>query len=317
MPPLISPSTTSTDRSSLRTIREQLGRILGLYVTGDVSSLAASLEAERWVISTALQSDAATHTRFDGLFLGIRDGAETGEVRRLVDGTYEPTNGAVYMDRAFDTVIQLGTTFELSVLPPLDAYLGVKSLNECINEGLESLPLLDLLQFTSDGTQRIALENYDWPIKSVGQVYQPLTNADDPLIESWVRATLTFDGDTPYLQLSAAFATGQVFTVAVQRPANTWIGTLGVWATTSTGLVADTDECMYHARTVAAVAEPLALRALAASYPRDSKERVAALAEADHSDIQAAYSSFYNRPRTVRQSARTRPGWGGTWWWNR
>jgi hypothetical protein len=294
--PAVSPTALSTDRCSLRTIRERLGPLLGSYVTGAVSEATVTFEAERYLISSDVLSDAADAARFDGLYVYIRDGAQAGAVRMLIPGTYDAPLGALLADRPFEAPLAGGDTFEIGALP-VTPYLGVGGVNDAINQGLETLTLTDTLTLTSDGTRRVSLAEYQWPIKRIRRILRPGVVADAPAVEYSGRFSLELDAELPYLQMSAAFPDGDDFTVEVDRPMHTRVGSLGVWSDTATGLVNDADEVMVGVGPAAGAALPIALRLLAQASPRGSDARAALLDEADVAGRRAAVARFFSVPR--------------------
>lgn len=319
--PAVTTTTISTDRCSQRTIRERLGPDLGLYLTGSITTVAANFEAERYLISSDVRSDAAPADLFDNLWVYIRDGDQVGAVRKLIPGAYDAPLGALVVDRPFLAPLAGGDTFEVSMLP-VTGYLGVGGMNDAINQGLALLPLIDKMTLTSDGTQRVSLADYQWPIKRIRRILVPSTTDDDaPLWEWRGRASLEFDAETPYLQFygSAPVNDGEDFVLEVERPANTRIGSLDVWSDTATGLVNDFDEAMYGVEPIARNALPIALEMLAQTHPRGSQERNDLLADAQTEQRLANIARWYNRPAssgaqrvgaTWRRGTRyVAPGW--------
>src|SRR5205085_3575083 len=62
--------------------------------------------------------------------------------------------------------------------------------------------------------------------------------------------------------VSPTFSTGDAATVGVWRPADTWIKAGGIWGSSQTGLVADTDEQLFNPEVLAFCALQHAYHAL-------------------------------------------------------
>src|SRR4051812_30078507 len=108
---------------SLTTYRQRLAETLGYFATGTISTLAASIDAGRALISDDLTSDQAAPESVNGLYVWIRNGTQALTPRRVVDGTLDGPIGALLVDRAYSAPLQTGTFFEIAVLPG-DKYMG-------------------------------------------------------------------------------------------------------------------------------------------------------------------------------------------------
>jgi len=298
--PLILPSSSTASGTTRATIRERLAETLGYFASGTVTTLAASLEAERYILSSSMRSDGTPPEHFDGLFAYIRDGAQAGAQRRLVNGGWDGPVGSLMVDYPYDAALTAGTGFELSVLPA-EAYQGLSGLNDLINLGLEQLPVIDKVSVTVTATSSVTdtqydLSGYAWPIKSVRAVYysRTSTTSDSRLMapHTWV---FDQDAESPMLSFVGGppASVGDAFEVEVLRPANTRIRQSGAWGDATTGMTADDDECLYDALTVVNMARPIALERLAHLYPRGSKERMQIEGEAEGAHVTAAFSKFY------------------------
>jgi hypothetical protein len=84
------------------------------------------------------------------------------------------------------------------------------------------------------------------------------------------------DADSLTLQISPTLATGDAATLEVFRPGDTWIKVGATWALSTTGLVNETDECLFQPDLVVAVALVHAYEALASGPDGDRYERLAA-----------------------------------------
>jgi hypothetical protein len=290
--PLVIPSSDTASGIALTRYREELGPLLGLFAATTVTSAAASLEATRTVLSSALASDAAKPDHWDGHFVYVRDGAQAGSQRRVIDGSFQGPQGALLVDYPFDAALAIGTTFEVSVLPAGD-WQGIKGLNDAINRALDTLPVVSRVAITSDGLARVSLANYAWPIKGVRGVYDDISATDDTLIPTSQRWSFENDAEGPYVQLTTAYSSGTVFYLELLRSARTRIRQNGAWGDSSTGLENEDDEALYDARTVALAALPIATARLARMAPRGSKQRAELQDEADRQQTDGNLTRFY------------------------
>lgn len=297
--PLILPSSSSTDGVSLQTYRKRLARTLGFYAEGTVTTQASSLEAERYILSSSMLSDQQPPERFDGLFAFVRDGDQGGVQRKLANGAFDGSLGALAMDYPYSAALEAGTAYEIAVLPA-KSYQGVTGLNDAINEALEELPVVDVVQVTTVADQVVySLAGYPWPVKSVTRLFYPRTSTSD---ERRREAPKTWefipDAENPTLQFtSVPFNAGDVFEVELLRPATSRIRTSGVWGDSTVGLVNESDQALYDAATVVREARPIALRYMALMFALGSKERERITLDAEGDEARAALSRFYNRFR--------------------
>lgn len=296
---LIIPGSATATGIALSTYRQRLARTLGYYATGTVTTEASSLEAERYILSSNIRSDAMPPEQWDGLYVHITNGDQAGTSRKLVNGSWDGPLGALVVDYPFDASLDVGTTFEVAVLPGLP-YLGVTGWREIINEGLETLPLLDVFPITvttSSGllTTEYSLAGYSWPIKGVEAVYYPRTNASTQRrIEMPKCWDFNQDGEAPILSFrSLPAGVGDEIEVGVLRPAHTRIRQSGAWGNVTTGLVNDSDQALYDAVSVVNASRPIALQRWALRYERGSKERASLEGEAADDAVKAMYSKFY------------------------
>lgn len=319
--PLIDPgSGTGATGITRLAYRKRLGRMLGPYFEGTVSAEAAGLEAERYVISDSVGSDDIPPEHWDGLYLYVRDGAQAGEQRKLQRGAADNPLGALVMDAPFDDALVAGTAFEISVLPA-ESYLGATGQHSALDEALESLPVLDFVSVTAVTDQsEYDFTGYPWPIKSISSVVYPRTSTTNErrrslhsgawnLVQDTSSTVLSFIGGVP-------FTAGDVFEVGLLRPANTWIKTAGVWASSSGGLTTDEDSALYDVRTVCNAAYPVALDYLA-MVTTDPKERQRLDQRAAEGHDLASISKWFGRfgsgPKAQRVGA-TGGGRGGRFW---
>jgi hypothetical protein len=297
--PIVVSSSAGVAGATLRTIRARLAATLGYFALGTVTTQAASLEPERYLISDQLQSDQRAPDHVDGLYAWVRDGAEARSQRAVVDGTFDGPYGSLVVDRGYGAPLVVGTVFELSVLPAL-AWQGASGLNDIINLGLETLTVIDYASITvtaeTDGrpTTEYDFSAYPWPVKAVEAVIYPrLSTTAEARCEMPKTWTFQNDAELPVLSFDSLPAkVGDVIEVRLRRPATTRIKTGGAWGDSTDGLVLDTDACLYDAATVVAAARPIALDRLALLQERGSKTWMSLKGEADQERTAAAAARF-------------------------
>lgn len=290
--PLIISDGSSVDGVSLGTLWQRLAKTLGYFTTGTVTTVASGFEAKRWVISEAMQSDEAPPDELDRLYLTVTGGAQANTVHRLVRGTLDGPNGALYVDGSYSAPLEEGTPFAVSVLPRTRCQ-GAGDLVEAINWTLETLPLFDDVEIDADDDTTDYLLDYPWTIRRVEAVSYPRSSSSERL--RWRPRDWSFDLDaeSPMLRLRISYSSGQEFSVRLRRTANTRIEQSGVWGDSSTGLVNDSDRCLYDARTVVTMARPEALRRYARLFPRGSDERAELEGEALVEEQRAMLTRFH------------------------
>lgn len=319
--PIVVDPTSAQVGTTLPVIRHELLASLGYFATGTVTSEADSLEADRYVVSDDIRSDQSPPEELDGLYLYVLNGDEARSQRRVMNGQFEGTYGAVMVDRSYETgALPVGTAFELGVLPAR-SYLGVTGAHDCINLGLRMLSLIDYVSVTIVADQsEYPFIGYPWPIKGIHSVVYSRTSTTNELRYDVPRGSWSFvqNAESPVLSFGSVPASaGQVVEVGVLRPAHTRIKRNGAWADSTVGLALEDDETLYDAQTVVNVARPIALQRLAQRFPRGSKERMDLEAEADIGEVRGAIARFYGSFRgDGRQSAMTGGGsrsWGKSW----
>lgn len=316
--------TSAAEGTALGAIRPRLAAMLGHFTLGTVTTQAASLDADRQVISTQLQSAELPPAHLDGLYLYVRDGAEAGAQRLVQGGAYDGPYGVATVDQKYASgPLAPGTAFELSVLPAR-AWHGMTGLNDCINLGLETLGLIDLIQETivadADGqaTTQIDLSGLPWQIAAVDAVYYPRTSTTAERRREMPRCW-DFVQDAENTTLSFRYLPaniGDVIEVKVRRPATTRIKVGGVWGDATAGLVDDSDACLYDAGAVVSAALPIALERLALRYALGSPERAKLEGDARAQRIAAGINRFYGRKRDsgVQRVGATGGARGRCWW---
>lgn len=284
--PMILPSISSGAGTTRRIYRRALGDELGEFAVLTVSatpSTGTTPDAGRQVLVTALGSDGVDVARFDGAYVYVADGAQAGEVRRVLDGTFDGPIGSLLLDRPFSAPLASGTEIELSSPLPGGRHLTIKGLNEMVNEGLSRVRVLGRLVLTGDGSYSHDLDDYPWltsadQIRGIYDWFYGISTSDPALLSPYaydVRA----DGAGRALQTFHAYASGDTFEVEAFVRGDRLVARSGTWAYVDdpAGLVADEDMAAAPLHWVVAFGMRQALRHLIVktrsdrTIPRDEK----------------------------------------------
>lgn len=252
---------------------------------GSYAGVADSADAQRVFVSTDLGSTAITDGEeirpdfYDNWYLWLL--STTPEHRRVALGGYSPNNdaasvtdqsagpvvGQLMLERSWGAVVPAGTVGELHNHPILDYDMpGIHSL---LNRALGTMRFTRTLEIAVTGATRLlSLAAYPWVTKQsmLGQVRGPAASDEDALLTVVDDCKIVMRSEIPYLLLPWAVSGGNLY-VDMYAPRNTWIRVSGTWATSTVGLVNETDECtgkleeitlvaFYHYCVMMAFADP-------------------------------------------------------------
>lgn len=265
-PIIISASSTAAG-VALPLYRRTLAKRLGPAAVYAVTTAATDAEARRHLTIGSLTDDEADPAAYAGHHAYVATGVEAGhQTRVLSTGTRGPL-GLIQLARPTATVVAAGSEIELSAAMPSAAYGTWPTLNECVNEALDALPLVIDHDLTWVAAQvRYDLSDLAWRTfrrDDVVDVYRPIASgltAAETLARPITRSawSVQYDGEAPYLQFRGwGAAGGDTFFVRLRRPASSWINN-GGWGSSTTGLTSDTMAAVYDVDTVVNVALPIA-----------------------------------------------------------
>lgn len=270
--PLVLPGDLSGGGILLRQYRMALADQIGFLIETSVSVAAAHGEARRVVLADEFRDDdAATMDLLPGggIYLYVRSGDQTGSQRRALLGSeagYDGPRGMVTLSRPFDAPLAAGTVIDATSPLPVKRHLGIKGLDDCINEALARLPLVVRLTLTGDGTDQHSLSAHPW-----------LTHDDQilGLYDSWTVTTGNALAPSPYgaridtngvarvLVTERAYTTGETAEVAAVVPADRLIYDGAQWTyATTPGLHDENDRAAVPEHWVTAFAAVKALQFL-------------------------------------------------------
>lgn len=166
MPPIIGPASSSsatgvTREAYRRRLADELGSLAVLTVSSTPST-SVTPDAARQLLVTALAVDQVPESNFDGYYVYAADGAQAGETRRVLEGSFDGPIGSLLLDRPFSAPLASGTEVELTAPLGGGRYLAIKGLNECVNEALARIWTVGRISVTGNGTYEYSLSAYPW-----------------------------------------------------------------------------------------------------------------------------------------------------------
>lgn len=247
--PIVIPGATSVARRSLVNCRRRLAEGLGGYslVTTDgtpadglsiiASDLAGGLDVDyyrqAWVFPTQTGVDPAT---------------SAFKLRRAGQQALNTATGQLNVTAAFPAVVPSGVDVEIhKLLPPL-RHDGMQGLRGCLNSALAELwtyARLTIAGVNGQPAYDLSTAN-DWlDPGAINELYgPPLASTLNP--QAWPGYETIQNSESIQVGVSPTFSTGDAATVGVFRPADTWIKSGGVWGSSTSGLVNDTDEQLFN-----------------------------------------------------------------------
>lgn len=289
--PIIGPSSVTTGTGATRrTYRRRLADELGELAVLTVSSTADTAvtpDAARQVLVTALGSDGVPFDRFDGAYVYAADGAQAGEVRRVLDGTFDGPLGSLLLDRPFSSALASGTEIELTRPLPGARHLTLKGLNDLVDEALERIWIEVRLSLTGNGTYSYSLAAYPW----LQMMSQTAGIYDTKWLPAPTVATLSpfgyrfvSNGITRTLVTDQIYASDETFELAAIVRADRYVYNGTTWGyVTTPGLQSDTYQAAAPESWVLAFGMVKALqtwsKAVMADRAMDRQEKAFTLAD--------------------------------------
>jgi hypothetical protein len=250
-------------RRSLQNIRRLLAQALHSLTV--VTTTTAGNAAGTSIIATRL-ANAVSSNRYKHAWVMPVGGAQATAIRRVrVEDALNLTTGELMIAPAFAAQVATSVEVEIHRLLPPDDDDGWTGLRTCINNALRECWVTDRLAVTGvTGQASYSLAAYEeWlDADAVLEFRRPaLDTTLNPFPAGQFDAVR--DADALTLQIAPTIATGDAATVEVFRPADTFVRVAGVWATSTVGLVNETDECLLNPDLVVTVALAHAYAALA------------------------------------------------------
>lgn len=292
--PFIIPSSTLSVSSSsgLLTYRRALADELGMLHVMLVGAASAG-DTTRVVLADDLRDDEAGYALWGTPWVYVTTGAQAGAQRRVLDqmGTgYQGPAGALLVSRQFNAALLAGTTVEITSPLPVARHLGVKGLNDCVNEALARTPAVATLtlELTGGSTDSLSLDDYPWlthedQILSIRDRYGVVgVNAAR---STGLPYRIDADGATRSLVFGRSYSPGETVEVRVSLPGDRLIydGSAWAFATDDPGLQDDDDRAAVPDHWVLAFGMVAALRFLERLVARrrdiDKDERADMLGE--------------------------------------
>lgn len=315
----------------------------GVYYSSSYQGTASGTDAGRRIISSDLASSNLTNqvselpaqsVNYDWIWV-----PSTGEQRRIVANGYTSRSlasavltgqaggadslivGYYTVDRAFASTLAANIAVEAIGRFPVLSNERLPGLHWALNEALSVMhwPFKVSVSGVSNQTRYDITSVAPW-VKQTGQlirVFRPQTNSavgPDPMRgPAWLEP----DGEKMYLFIPEGVNTGSTFTVQLRRPLDTWIKVAGTWATSTVGMVNETDESLPETDVLTTVAYSILTDRMAKIGPKPqseewSKEAASAAEEAK------PYLEVQVEPMTPKRDwpYRTPRAPSGKAWWS-
>lgn len=300
----------------------------GVLYSGTYQGTASGTDAARRIISSdlGLSNLAGTSaeipaTAHDYQWTYI---PSTAEQRRIVKNGYSAYNAAstvltghnasadayvvgyLTVDRAHASTLSANISAEMLGRFPALSYEDMPGLHWAINEALQVMHWPRKESVTADGTSRIDVSSsFPW-LKRPEQLVRVFgvdpDNGYGPT-EMAGRAWLEPDGEKMWLHIPERPSSGEIFTIQVRRPCHTWIRVASTWATSTVGLVNETDEALPEVDRVTAVAYWQLAKRMARKGPKPQQEEWSKEAE-QAAEAAAPFVTWQNEPPTPRTGQR-------------
>lgn len=265
--------------ATLKQYWQYLADDLGDYATFAATSTSVdATDAARQIISTALIDDTANTQRYAFHHVYALDGALLGQQRVVRQAGFTPSTGTLTLSRAFGSTPQGGVNWAMTSRFPIIRQGMRPGLVDFVNRALSEMAVEDYITVSGvTGQIRYSLPtSTNWWILDRGRVldlWAPYPNSTDRREIDSRAWTILFDGETPVLQISSEYDTGDTFELRVMRPANSRLKTGGAWtdqASPVAALSSDTEEALPPVRDVAAVAAEHAYKSMMQYGPSES-----------------------------------------------
>lgn len=244
--PIILLSSESGSGPTLLRLRSRLADEIGFYHSTTVSDTGDNGDAARVVIADEFRDDEIGYEHNAAVWLYAQNGAQAGVQRRIIaqpEAGYLGSMAAMQVSRPFTAALASGVTVELTSPLPVKRHLGIKGLNELLNEGLARIWTEVRLTITGNSTYSYSLAAYPWL-----QTYEQTRGIWDyrsggttnPSELSAAGYRLVKNGAGVSLVTNALYTSSETFELAVIVRADRYVSDGTTWAYTATpGLLGD------------------------------------------------------------------------------
>jgi hypothetical protein len=293
---------TGMARRSLANIRRKLLRKLNSLTIVPTTAQAADATAlialelaggldgnayrQAWVMPTATGAGAP--------------GTSANVIRRVGEQALNVSTGQLNLTVPLPSTLPTGVDVEISKLLPFVSRDGMTGVRECINDALAECWFMQRLALTGvNGAPSYSLSAWaEWlDPAAIVELYGPVI---DPTLNPmpWPGFAAVQDADGESLQVAPTFGTGEALKLEVTTPGDVWIKVGGVWGASSSGLVNDSDECIFQPDFVVQVALCHVYEALSAAG--DRAEYWAQ--KAGQQRLAVNYDKLFNQPHPARRA---------------
>lgn len=220
---------------------------IGTCQTVTATSLSGSALV---VIASGMIDSEAAAEKYGGHYLYCTTGNLIGQQCRVARSGFAGASGTFTLSNPFiANVPESGSVYLLSgSMPPIDqdALVGIRT---CVNRALRKLWVIDKLDIVAtSGTLQYDLAAYWWMSKErAKRLLDPDPGASGHQVAASQGWQVVQDGDLWTLELGSGYATGETFSLLVERPLNSRLYLSGAWAdqaSPTAGLALGADACL-------------------------------------------------------------------------
>lgn len=210
---------------------------------------SATSGADNLVVAASQIDTEAPVEKYGGWYLFGTGGNVAGLQGRVRRNGFTGATGTFALAASFTTTPLINATWEGSgTMPRLDQD-GLTGVRTCINRALRKLWVEDRIDIAATtGVNEYDLASYWWATKRrFKRLYGPDPGSSGHALPSDRDWEVVRDGDLWVLKLGSGYATGETFSLLVERPANSRIKVGGTWtdqASPTAGLSAEADACL-------------------------------------------------------------------------
>lgn len=254
-----------------------------LWFRGEVtvSTLATNAEASRTILVNELRDDEYEEDELGGWWVYVKDGAQAGQQRRVMQRSHHGSESALMLSRPFAAPLAAGVSLLVTWPLPVVTTMTQKGLKALVNEALNRIRIEGRIPLTGTGYDTYSLATYKF-LRDIGQttgLYDRLSNisASNANQPSGYGYRFAVNGSSVSLVTDNIYSSGTAFDLGVIVEADRLIYDGAAWGYASTpGLVNDTDEAAAPQAWVRSFSMVKALQHLTRvieNHPRLSKER--------------------------------------------
>ena len=205
--------------------------------------------AANLVVAERFADTEAPIEKYGGFYLYSTVGNMIGEENRIKRGGFNGGTATFTTARNFTSTPTNPSQFLLLGTMPILDQDGLVGIRTCVNRAIRKLWIIDKIDIAAtSGVYEYDLAAYPWMAKQrVKRLLDPDPGASGhqvPASQGW---QVVQNADLWTLELGSGYATGQTFSLVVERPANSRLYLNGAWAdqaSPTAGLALGADACL-------------------------------------------------------------------------